>query len=36
VALQTPIRNMTLAAQVTRQVEGLITSGEWPVGMYVR
>jgi DNA-binding FadR family transcriptional regulator len=23
---------MTLAAQVARQVEGLITSGEWPVG----
>lgn len=30
--LQTPVRGLTLSAQVTEQVEGLITSGEWPVG----
>ena len=31
-SLQTPVRGLTLSAQVTEQVEGLITSGEWPVG----
>src|SRR5258706_7006879 len=31
-ALQTPIRGMTLSAQVAEQVEALITSGAWPVG----
>jgi len=30
--LQTPVRGATLSAQVAEQVEGLITSGEWPVG----
>ena len=30
--LQTPVRGLTLSAQVAEQVEGLITSGEWPVG----
>jgi DNA-binding FadR family transcriptional regulator len=31
-ALQVPVRGMTLSAQVAEQVVGLITSGEWPVG----
>jgi DNA-binding FadR family transcriptional regulator len=31
-SLQTPVRGLTLSAQVAEQVEGLITSGEWPVG----
>jgi DNA-binding FadR family transcriptional regulator len=30
--LQTPVRAATLSAQVTRQIEDLITSGTWPVG----
>ena len=34
-SLQTPLRNTTLAAQVATQVESLITSGEWPVGMRI-
>lgn len=31
-ALQVPVRGMTLSAQVTEQVVSLITSGAWPVG----
>lgn len=31
-ALQLPVRGMTLSAQVAEQVQGLIVSGEWPVG----
>src|SRR5262249_35945478 len=31
-SLQVPVRGLTLSAQVAEQVEGLITSGEWPVG----
>jgi DNA-binding FadR family transcriptional regulator len=31
-ALQLPVRGMTLSAQVTEQVLVLITSGQWPVG----
>jgi len=31
-SLQTAVRGLTLSAQVAGQVEGLITSGEWPVG----
>lgn len=30
--LQIPTRAETLSAQVARQIEGLITSGSWPVG----
>jgi DNA-binding FadR family transcriptional regulator len=31
-SLQTPTRGIPLSAQVAEQVEGLITSGAWPVG----
>jgi len=31
-SLTAPVRSSTLAAQVARQLEDLITSGEWPVG----
>jgi DNA-binding FadR family transcriptional regulator len=31
-ALQVPVRGMTLSAQVAEQVVSLITSGAWPVG----
>jgi len=31
-ALQVPVRGMTLSAQVAEQVVALITSGQWPVG----
>lgn len=30
--LQSPVRGVTLSAQVARQIEDLITSGRWPVG----
>jgi DNA-binding FadR family transcriptional regulator len=32
VSLRTPVRAENLSAQVTRQIEDLITSGTWPVG----
>jgi DNA-binding FadR family transcriptional regulator len=34
-ALTAPLRTATLSAQVTRQFEQLITSGEWPVGQRI-
>ena len=30
--LQSPVRGKSLSAQVARQIEDLITSGQWPVG----